>query len=387
MPVPDGAPAAISPQQARCALRRWRPPFRRQWPPLPTTPRLLPEPLRVRALPLRSLPPGPPRDAVRRLPRQAESKSRPPNPQSIPSRPGRESTLQPRAFLLRAPRRGRLLPILLRRRRARLLLLRFPALRYCPRESGWSESGSSPGNLPRALFPERLALRRGAFLSAARRLPKPRLKRSLAALRKLQPAPHAHVVHGAVPTPQTSARHRESFPQSKPGADVLAQELLLEMMPPAAAGDTSRWTRPEESWADIQAAAHNRSRVQAVPRVLADAEGGTPLHSYCDRVPRVRSLVRRGLLLVPSARPNVRDGAGDREIREAHVHPRPRPSFPGKDPSSRPPQPRSGRVRSPKHGPQSPAAPAQILSADARLPPDGRRGSLRPDPRPAAPDP
>src|SRR6266446_6438982 len=304
MPVPDGALAATSPPEQDCALRRWRLPFRRQWPLLPTMPRLLPEPLRVRALPLRSLPPGPPPDAVRRLPRQADSKSRPLIPQSIPARPGRESTLQPRAFLLRAPRRGRLPPILLRRRRARLLPLRFPALRYCPRESGWSESGSSPGNLPRALSPERLALRRGAFLSAARRLPKPRLKRSRAALRKLQPAPRAHVVHGAVPPPQTSARHRESFPQSKPGADVLAQELLLEMMPPAAAGDISRWTRPEESWADIQAAARNRSHVQAVLRVLADAEGGTPLRLYCGRVHPVHFLVPRarcGLLLAPCA--------------------------------------------------------------------------------------
>src|SRR5713101_3567244 len=306
MLAPDAAPAAISPPQARCALRRWRPPFPRRWPPLPTMPRLLPEPLRVRALPLRSLPPGPPPDAVRRLPRQADSKSRPLIPQSIPARPGRESTLQPRAFLLRAPRRGRLLPILLRRRRARLLPLRFPALRYCRREFG-----QPPENLPRALSPPgKREMQRGPFLSGVRKLPKPRLKRPRAALRKLQPAPRAHVVHGAVPTPQTSARHRESFPQSKREGYVLAQEPLLEMMSPAAAGDTSRWTRPEESWADIQAAARNRSHVQAVLRVLGDAGGGTPLRLYCGRVLPVHFLVPRarcGLLLVPSARPNDRD--------------------------------------------------------------------------------
>src|SRR5437660_5709146 len=107
------------------------------------------------------------------------------------------------------------------------------------------------------------------------------------------------------------------------------------MMPPAAAGDTSRWIRPEESWADIRAAARNRSHVQAVLPVVALAEGGTPLHLHGGRVPRARC----GLLLVPCARPNAHDGAGGREIREAHAHPRPRPSFPGKDPSARPLQP------------------------------------------------
>src|SRR5882724_421999 len=216
MPVPDGAPVATSLLRARCALRRWRPPFPRRWPPLPTMPRLLPEPLRVRVLPLRSLPPGPPRDAVRRFPRLADSRSRPLIPQSIPARPARESTLQPHAFLLRAPRRGHLLPILLRRRRARPLPLQFPALRYCLRESG-----QPPGNLPRALSPsEKLALPQRPFLSGARRLLRPRLKRSRAALHKLQPAPRAHVAHEVVRLRQTSARHRESSPQSTREAHV-----------------------------------------------------------------------------------------------------------------------------------------------------------------------
>src|SRR5580765_2210522 len=242
MPVPDVAPVATSLLRARCALRRWRPPFPRRWLPLPTMPRLLPEPLRVRVLPLRSLLAEPPLDAVPHFPRLADSRSRSLIPQSIPARPGRGLTLQPRAFLLRAPRRERLLLILLRRRRDRLLPLQFPALRYCRRESV-----CSPGDLPRALFREKWTGGLRTFLSVARRLPEPRLKLSPEVLRKLQPAPRAHAAHEVAPSRQTSARHRESFPQLKPEPDVPAREPPREELPLEAGGDISRSTRPEES--------------------------------------------------------------------------------------------------------------------------------------------